>query len=762
VARRFFCLSSYRFTSAVVAVALVGSGLTASAAAAAAGQLYSFGDNQSGQLGTVPNNGTTDANPAPALVTIPGTGAPVTEVAVGGSHTLALTSDGQLYSFGGNSEGQLGSMSNLGTTNPNTTPEPVSLPSATGGVTQVAAGSDFSLTVTATGQLYSFGDNFYGELGNTTNNGNASANWMPTLVTLPGATGPPVQVAAGQFHSLALTASGQVFAFGLNSHGELGNATGNNTQNANPTPTLVTLPGATGPPVQIAAGTGFSLVLTSTGQLFTFGENSNGQLGNSNHIGTTTANPSPSLIALPGATGAPVQIAAGTDHSLVVTSSGQVFAFGDDTFGECGPSGNGTATNPTPTLVPLPAGSGPAVGVAAGDGYSLVLTALGQVYTFGTNRFGELGVGANAGTATANANPQPVGLPGGTTVDSIAKGGQAQHALVTIADLAVGGAALPAGTVGAPYSGSPQISGGTPPYRWSASGLPPGLSIDPVTGSLSGVPTTAGAYQPEFTVVDGDGIVASGSAALAIVPAVVAAPRMVSGGVSVSGSQAVFSIACVGTPGQSCTEHLVGTAIERRQGHKILAVIARKRTGSKPPRTKTARVTVVRGSFTVPAGQSRQVRVRLNGAGRDLLQSFYEVPVTVAFTGTTSATETVKFAYRRLAAGVTYTWFFNNVATRVGQLSAVRLPAHADVVVTCTGAGCPFGQRAVPAHGKRTVALTPLFANAELPPGSTIEILITAPNSVGVVVRYAMNHDQPPTQTKLCQPPGSSRPTRCA
>jgi hypothetical protein len=40
--------------------------------------------------------------------------------------------------------------------------------------------------------------------------------------------------------------------------------------------------------------------------------------------------------------------------------------------------------------------------------------------------------------------------------------------------------------------------------------------------------------------------------------------------------------------------------------------------------------------------------------------------------------------------------------------------------------------------------------------------VITAPNSVGVVIRYTMNHDQPPTQTKLCEPPGVPRPTRCA
>ena len=290
-----------------------------------------------------------------------------------------------------------------------------------------------------------------------------------------------MQVAAGQFHSLVLTASGQLFAFGLNSHGELGNPANNNVQTAN-SPTLVTLPGATGPPIQIAAGAGFSLVLTSTGQLFTFGQNTEGQLGNTTNIGNSSANPSPRLLALPGAIGPPVDIAAGTDHCLVVTSSGQVYAFGDDTFGESGSGASETQPNPSPTVVPLSPGSGPAIRVAAGNGSSIVLTALGQLYTFGTNRFGQLGVSTNAGSATANSNPEQVMLPGSATIDTIAVGGEAQHALVVVADLAVDATALAAGTVGTAYAGSAQISGGAGPYHW----LPPASLLGCRSGLLAG------------------------------------------------------------------------------------------------------------------------------------------------------------------------------------------------------------------------------------------------------------------------------------
>jgi hypothetical protein len=143
------------------------------------------------------------------------------------------------------------------------------------------------------------------------------ANPTPTLVSLPGATGAVSQIAAGAAHTLALTSSGQLYAFGANQYGELGSATNNGKILANPTPTLVSLPGATGTVSQIAAGGGHTLALTSSGQLYAFGYNGNGELGRATNSGTTLANPTPTLVSLPGATGTVSQIAAGASDTLV-------------------------------------------------------------------------------------------------------------------------------------------------------------------------------------------------------------------------------------------------------------------------------------------------------------------------------------------------------------------------------------------------------------------------------------------------------------
>ena len=200
----------------------------------------------------------------------------------------------------------------------------------------------------ATGQLYAFGDNSNGQLGNATNNGTDNANPTPTLVGLPGQSGPVTQLAAGADHSLALTSSGQLYAFGDNRYGELGNATNNATGNANPTPTLVGLPGQIGQVTQIAAGDEHSLALTSSGQLYAFGDNRYGELGNATNRATGNANPTPTLVGLPGQIGQVTRLAAGVDHSLALTSAGQLYAFGDNRYGELGNATNNATDNAEP------------------------------------------------------------------------------------------------------------------------------------------------------------------------------------------------------------------------------------------------------------------------------------------------------------------------------------------------------------------------------------------------------------------------------
>ena len=493
--------------SALVLTLAASSPPVAEASSSSPGELFGFGANRFGELASTAGNGSEAANATPLPVSLPGAEAPVVQLAAGDGASLALTGDGRLYSFGENLYGELGRALGSGSEAANPTAERVNLPGAGASerIVDAAAGGAHSLALTSTGQLYAFGRNFYGQLGSAAGNGSNTANATPAPLVLPGASGPVSEIAAGEDHSLAVTSAGQLYAFGSNRFGQLGNPASSGTELANPTPLRVSLPGARGPVVQVAAGFAHSLALTSTGQLYAFGSNEFGQLGSADNSGTSNPTP-PAQVVLPGATGPVSQIAAGAFHSLALTSTGQLYAFGQNSSGQLGTTAGVATPNPTPVLVGLPAAAGPPVQIAAGAADTLLVTASGRLLVFGSNQAGQLGSSRGLATSMPNPTAGAPDLPAGTTIDAVARGATAGHTLALVADLAVLDSTLPPGQTGLPYSASAHAAGGAGAYSWSASGLPSGLSIDPLSGQISGTPTSAGASDVVLHVEDQFGV----------------------------------------------------------------------------------------------------------------------------------------------------------------------------------------------------------------------------------------------------------------
>lgn len=322
-------------------------------------------------------------------------GAVTPQVSAAGSVTCVLLSDGSAKCFGANKYGQLGNSANNGADLANPTPTDVPLG---GPATQITAGLIASCAVLADGSVKCFGSNSAGGLGIATNLGNSNPNPTPSSVPL-GTTG--VSTGVGFFHTCALLTGGFVKCFGSNYSGQLGNSTNVGSSATNP-PTVLSIPTAT----QVAPAQDHTCVLLDNGAVMCFGQNIQGELGNSTGIGTTNAYPTPASVSL----GAPAtQIATGIFHSCALLTGGSVKCWGGNYYGQLGSGA------PDPTYTPTSVSLGrPATQLSASDLSTCALLDDGTVKCWGENKNGELGSDTNFDTFNPNPTPtstQALGAP---------------------------------------------------------------------------------------------------------------------------------------------------------------------------------------------------------------------------------------------------------------------------------------------------------------------------------------------------------------
>ena len=197
--------------------------------------MYAWGDGNLGALGY----GSMNEQKAPVKVSLPA-GVTASAIAAGGSFGLAIGSNGTLYSWGDGNQGQLGN----GTASHSTTPVVVELPA---GVTAsvISAGYEHALAIGSNGSVYAWGAGGDGQLGN----GAFTDSTDPVKVSLPaGVTG--VAIAGGLDHSLAIGSDGNLYAWGVDGAGELGNGATTNSDS----PVRASLPSFALPPSAVFAG----------------------------------------------------------------------------------------------------------------------------------------------------------------------------------------------------------------------------------------------------------------------------------------------------------------------------------------------------------------------------------------------------------------------------------------------------------------------------------------------------------------------------
>jgi alpha-tubulin suppressor-like RCC1 family protein len=156
--------------------------------------------------------------------------------------------------------------------------------------------------------------------------------------------------------------------------------------------------------MQVASGTRHTLALDTGGLLYVAGDHSLGQTGNS----TNSSQPffTPFRLFSPGAFITCKDIAAGSLHSLALANNGQLYAWGFNAFGQLGVGSNSTVLGPT--LVRFPAGVTAWTAIAAGTNHSLALANDGNIYAWGQGFGGVLGNGASTNSPVPQRVIRPV------------------------------------------------------------------------------------------------------------------------------------------------------------------------------------------------------------------------------------------------------------------------------------------------------------------------------------------------------------------
>jgi alpha-tubulin suppressor-like RCC1 family protein len=331
------------------------------------GKTWSWGNNLYGQLGD--NTLISEKTP----VTVLGANKTFCQISAGRYYSIGLDFRGKLWCWGLNNTGQLGDNSS----NNKSTPIAVC-----GNLTfcKISSGYGHSLGIDLRGKSWSWGYNSSGQLGdNTTVN-------KSTPIAILGTNKTFCQISAGDYaHSLGLDFRGKVWSWGYNLYGQLGD----NTVTSRNTP--VSIQGGDKTFCKISSGYGHSLGIDLRGKSWSWGFNSQGQLGDNTTVNKSTP------IAILGTNKTFCQISAGSAHSLGLDFRGKVWSWGFNYYGQLGDNSTSFGKR---TPVDISGSNKTFCEIFAGDYHSMGIDLRGKLWSWGYNFYGQLGNGESMITMT--------------------------------------------------------------------------------------------------------------------------------------------------------------------------------------------------------------------------------------------------------------------------------------------------------------------------------------------------------------------------
>ena len=329
----------------------VSAGIDHSVAIRPDGTIWAWGFNGSGQLG----DGTIRERTTPTKVW--DFTSNWAAVVAGGNHSLAIKQDGTIWAWGENQYGQIGDGSSG-----NRKLSPVKIGAATNWKS-IAAGRTFSLAIKTDGTLWSWGDNFYGQLGH-----GISPAFTPKQV---GTDTDWKFVTAGGNHVVAIKNDNSLWAWGSNMEGQLGDGTTSNR----PSPVKIGDGWAS-----VSAGYDYTVAMKLDGTLWAWGNNDMAQLGDGTFVNKT----------VPTAIGSSAwkSVVAGYVSTIGIKADGTLWSWGK-IIGKFGNGPDNTYTTPNQVGV-----ASNWISVVTGDYHAFAFDATNTLWGWGEGTWGKLGDGA--------------------------------------------------------------------------------------------------------------------------------------------------------------------------------------------------------------------------------------------------------------------------------------------------------------------------------------------------------------------------------
>lgn len=288
------------------------------------GAVFTYGDNTYGQLGT----GDTRSIDSPTSITTAFEGK-VVQIAALGNHSLALTEDGRIYSWGQNNHGQVGNGrigDGYNVLSPMDITNSLGLPAGTH-VIEVYAAWESSFALTNDGRIFAWGANNQGQLAT----GDIGDKSLPTEITFP-FDGKMIKLATDS-HVLALTDTGHLYSWGYNDHGQADAGQGGDANILRPIEITDYMQLAEGVEIEaIGAASNASMVLLSDNTSWVWGQNVDGNLGTG---GSREQQPLTRVTWLADGDDI-VQFATGYYSAIALTESGRVYVWGRNSDGQLG------------------------------------------------------------------------------------------------------------------------------------------------------------------------------------------------------------------------------------------------------------------------------------------------------------------------------------------------------------------------------------------------------------------------------------------